>query len=68
MGQPHERGIRERLGQPPGSVPPVARQRQVHAPCEVETYVHNAASANAAALRRLIDTAYSDIKARVEHG
>ncbi len=38
-----------------------------HVKLRPETSI-NAASTNAAALRRLIDAAYSDIKARVENG
>jgi hypothetical protein len=47
-----------------GSGPSIARHRQVHAPCEAETGTFT----NAAALSKLIDTAYWDIKSRVENG
>ena len=45
-------------------MPACYKYRQVHAPYEAETEY----TTNAKALRRLIDAAYSDIKARVEHG
>jgi hypothetical protein len=58
-----KRGVLSRRSAP-GSGPLVARHRKVHAPCEAKT----GTATNAAVLRRLIDTAYSDIKARVENG